>query len=69
MAGQLAVTAKPVLDNPAPGGAPLVVAAQRGQRHPQVAGRQDAVLTAQPAARAAVVRNRDDRCQLIRYPP
>ena len=46
---------------PRPGPAPVVVAAQRGQRHPQVAGRQHAELAAQPAARAAVVGDRDDR--------
>ena len=48
-----------------PGAAPLVVAAQRGQRHPQVAGRQHAELVAQPAARAAVVGDGDDRGQLV----
>ncbi|HEU4912170.1 MAG TPA: 2-phospho-L-lactate transferase CofD family protein, partial [Actinomycetes bacterium] len=44
-----------MLRHPAPGAAPLVVAAERGQRHPQVAGRQHPELPAQPAAGAAVV--------------
>ena len=64
VAGQLAVAAEPVLHHLAPGGAPLVVPAQRGQRHPQVAGRQDAVVAAQPAARPAVVSDRHDRGEL-----
>ena len=44
VAGRSPVAAEPVLDHVAPGAAPVVVAAQRGQRHPQVAGRQDADL-------------------------
>ena len=39
--------------------------AQRGQRHPQVARRQDAELVAQPAGGAAVVGDRDDRGDLV----
>ena len=54
-----------VLQHPRPGDAPLVVAAQRGQRHPQVTGRQHAELAAQPPGRAAVVGDGDDRGQLV----
>ena len=50
----------------APGAAPLVVAAQRGQRHPQVTRRQHAELGAQPAAGAAVVGDRHHRGELGR---
>ena len=38
-----------------------VGAGERGQRHPQVAGRQHLQLAADPAGRAAVVGHRDDR--------
>ena len=60
-----AVAGEPVLEDVAPGVPPLGVAAQRGQRHPQVARRQDPELLAQPPARAAVVGDRDDRGDLV----
>ena len=44
VAAHLAVAGEPVLQHPRPGPAPLVVAAERGQRHPQVARRQHAEL-------------------------
>ncbi len=56
---------EPVLQHPGPGVAPLVVAAQRGQRHPQVAGREHAELAAQPARRAAVVGDGDHGGQVV----
>ena len=68
VAGQLAVAAEPMLHHLAPGGAPLVVTAQRGQRHPQVARGQDAVVPAQPPARPAVVRDRHDRGEITGHP-
>ncbi len=49
-----------VLEDVGPGAAPVVVAAQRGQRHAQVTGREAAELLAQPARGAAVVGDRDD---------
>ena len=49
-----------VLQHVAPGVAPVAVVAQRGERHAQVARRQDVELVAQPAARPAVVGDRDD---------
>ena len=45
-----AVAGEAVLQHVAPGLAPLALAAQRRQRHPQVAGGQHAELVAQPAA-------------------
>ena len=65
VAAHLAVAGEPVLQHPRPGVAPLVVAAQRGQRHPQVAGRQHAELAAQPPRRAAVVGDGDDGGQVV----
>ena len=65
---KIRVPGEPVLDNLAPGGAPVVIAAQRRQRHPQVAGRQHAELAAQPAARAAVIGDRDDGGELAGDP-
>ncbi len=53
-----------VLHDVAPGAAPVRVVAQRGERHPEVAGRQDAVLLAQPSGGSAVVGDRDDGGQL-----
>ena len=53
-----------VLHDVAPGAAPVGVVAQRGQGHPEIPGRQDAVLFAQPAGGSAVVRHGDDRGQL-----
>lgn len=49
-----------VLDDPGPGLAPFVVAAQRGQRLAQIAGRQYAQFVAEPPAGAAVVGHGDD---------
>ena len=57
---------EPVLQHVAPEPPPLAVVAERGERHPQVAGRQHAELAAQPARRAAVVRDRDDGGELCR---
>jgi hypothetical protein len=65
---QLAVAAEAVLDDVAPGLTPLVVAAQCGQRHAQVAGRQHAQLPAQPPAGPAVVGDGDDRAQPVGDP-
>ena len=45
MVVQLALACEPVLQYAGPGSAPLVVAAQCGQCHPQVAWRQHAELT------------------------
>ena len=56
---QLAVAREPVLHHAAPGAPPRVVAAQRGERHAQVAGRHDVELATQPPARPAVVGDRD----------
>ena len=61
----LAVAGEAVLDDLGPGAAPLVVAAQRGERHPQVARGQHAELAAQPARRAAVVGDRHDGGQVV----
>ena len=58
-----------VLQHVGPGPAGLVVTAQRGQRHPQVARRQAVELGAQPAGGAAVVGHRDDRGQPVGDPP
>lgn len=44
---QLALALEAVLDHPGPGLAPVVVAAQRGQRLAQIAGRQHAELVAE----------------------
>ena len=60
-----AVAGEAVLQHVAPGLAPLALAAQRRQRHPQVAGGQHAELVAQPPGRAAVVGDRDDRGDLV----
>lgn len=57
---QVALGLEAVLDDPGPGLAPVVVAAQRGQRLAQVAGRQYAQLVAQASAGAAVVGHGDD---------
>ena len=62
---QLAVAVEAVLHHPRPGAAPLVVPAQGGQGHPQVAGRQHAELVAQPSRRAAVVGHGDDRGEVV----
>ena len=40
----LALAGEPVLQHPGPGVAPLVLAAERRERHPQVPRRQDAEL-------------------------
>ena len=57
---QVALGLEAVLDDAGPGLAPVVVAAQRGQRLAQVAGRQDAQLVPQASAGAAVVGHGDD---------
>ncbi len=68
VAGQLPLPAEPVLDDLLPGAAPGVVAAQRGQGHPQVPRRQDAELRAQPAAGPAVVGHADDGGERVGHP-
>ena len=65
---ELSPAAEPVLRQPAPQLAPLVVAAQCCQRHPQVARRQAAELVAQPAAGPAVVRHGDHGRQPVGDP-
>ena len=65
VAAHLAVAGEAVLEHPRPGVAPLVVAAERRQRHPQVTRRQDAELAAQPARRAAVVGDGDDGGEVV----
>lgn len=65
---EVAAGLEAVLDDPRPGLAPFVVAAQRGQRLAQVPGRQHAELLAQPAAGAAVVGDGDHGRQLARDP-
>ena len=65
MAAHLALALEPVLQHPRPGVAPLVVAAQRGERHPQVARREYAELAAQPPRRAAVVGNGHHRDEVV----
>lgn len=57
---QVALGLEAVLDDAGPGLAPVVVAAQRGERLAQVAGRQHAQLVAQTPAGAAVVGHGDD---------
>ncbi len=65
---QLALAGEAVLDHPRPGLAPVVVAAERGQRLAQVAGGQHAELVAQPPAGAAVVGDGDDGGQITGDP-
>jgi len=65
VAAHVAVTCEAVLEHARPGVAPLVVTAERRQRHPQVARRQHPELRAQPAGRAAVVGHRDDGRQVV----
>ena len=67
VAVHLALAGEAVLEDTLPGAAPLVLAAQRGERHPQVTGRQDAELAAQPARRAAVVGHGDHRGQVVHH--
>ena len=62
---QRAVTGEAVLEHVPPGLAPLALAAQRRQRHPQVAGRKHPELVPEPPGRAAVVGDRDDRGHLV----
>ena len=66
VAVHLALGVEPVLEDLRPGLAPPVVAAEGGERHPQVAGRKYAELLAQPSRGAAVVRDRDDGGQVGR---
>ena len=61
----LALAGEPVLQHPRPGDAPLVAAAERGQRHPQVTGGQHPELAAQPAGRPAVVGDGHDGGELV----
>jgi hypothetical protein len=46
----------------------LAVLRQRGQRHPQVAGRHDVEVAAQPTGRAAVVSDRDHGRDVVDHP-
>ena len=68
VAAHLAGAVEAVLQDARPGLAPLVVAAQGGEGHPEVARRQDAELGAQPSGRAAVVGHGDDRGEVDREP-
>ena len=65
---QGALAAEPVLHDLAPRAAPLVVAAERGQRPPQVTRGEHAELAPQPAARPAVVGDGDDGRGARRHP-
>jgi len=69
VAMQLALAPEPVLDHPFPGLPPLVVPAQRGQRHPQVTRWEHAQLAPEPPAGPAVVGHRHDRRQADSNPP
>ena len=60
VAGQRPLALEPVLEHVPPGVAPLGVVAERRERHPQIPGRQDRELLAQPSRRPAVVGDRDD---------
>ena len=64
----VAVPGEPVLEDLGPGLAPLVVAAQSGEGHPQVTGWQHSELLAQPARRATVVGHRHDGGQPVGHP-
>ena len=74
MPGQGAGAAETVLQEPDPGHVGLVggavgrgvLAGERGEGHPQVAGRQQAQLAAQPAGRAPVVGDGDHRGDPVR---
>lgn len=57
---QVALGLETVLDDAGPGLAPVVVAAQRGQRLAQVPGRQHTQFVAEASAGAAVVGDGDD---------
>ena len=59
VAGERSLALEPVLQHVAPGVAPLGVVAERGERHPQVARRQDRELLAQPPRGPAVVGDGD----------
>ena len=65
MAAHLAVAGEAVLDDLLPRPAPVVVPAEGGQRHPQVARRQHAELAAEPPRRAAVVGHGDDGGRVV----
>jgi hypothetical protein len=65
---QVTRTFEAVLNNLGPGAAPGIVAAQGGERLPQIAGRQDAEFSAQPTARTAIVGNRDDCGEVVGDP-
>ena len=59
---------EPVLQHVGPGAPGLVIAAQRRQRHPEVARRQAVELLAESARRPAVVSDGDDCRQMVRHP-
>ena len=63
---QRAGAAEPILQDIGPGTARLVIATQRRQRHPEIAGRQAVQLPAKPTGGAAVVCDGDDRRQVVR---
>ena len=65
VAPHLAITLEPVLEHARPGVTPLVVTAQRGQRHPQVTRREYAELAPESSRRAAVVGHRHDGRELV----
>ena len=58
--GQVAGAGEPVLHHPAPGAPPLVVLAERRQRHPQVTGRQHTEVAPESSAGSPVVGDGDD---------
>ena len=62
-----ALAGEAMLQRITPGDAPLGVVAQSGQRHAQVAGREDVVLLAQAPRRAPVVGDGDDGGDLVRH--
>ena len=64
VAAHLAVALETVLDHALPGATPLVVVAESGQRHPEVARWEHPELAAQPARRPTVVGDRHDGGQL-----
>jgi hypothetical protein len=67
--GERPGAAEAVLHELAPAAPRFVVGGERGERHPQVAGREQAELTAQPAGRAAVVGDGDDGGDVVGEPP
>ena len=61
MAAERTAAGEPVLQDLLPGPAPVVLASQGGECHPQVAGREGTELVPEPTAGAPVVSDRHDR--------